>query len=166
MGTGPTPEEGRSTIDELLAAVDLTDRRLARPAPPAPACPHGMGNARSCVDCMNEVGLGAPPRKFVGPVRRWQDELPEATVALLVGFGNDIVRSGQNSADSANDYRGYVAQALVLLGEGTAWPDLDSNVKSGCRSFMRWAKAARPGTPAQQTALDTALQVLAAAGAR
>ena len=95
---------------------------------------------------MNEVGLGAPPRKAVGPVRRWQDELPEATVALLAGFGNDIVRSGQNSEDSANDYRGYVAQALVLLGEGTAWPDLDSNVKSGCRSFMRWAKAARPGT--------------------
>ncbi len=85
---------------------------------------------------------------------------------MLVDFGDDIVRSGHNSVDSAKDYRGYVDQALVLLEEGTAWADLDSNVKSGCRSFMRWAKTARPGSPARQAGLDTARQAFAAAGAR
>lgn len=134
--------------------------------PEAPPCPHGMGSAKSCVECMNEVGLGATPRRSVGNARRWQDELPEATVALLAEFGRDIVRLGQNTPDSANDYRGYVAQALVLLTEGTAWADLDTNVRSGSRSFMRWAEGARPATSAGQAALDSARHVFATAGAR
>ncbi len=166
MATGPTPDGQRSKIDEFLASVDLSDRRLMPLEPLAPPCPHGMGTAKACVECMNEVGLGARPRKTGGPVRRWQDELPEATVAMLADFGADIVRTGQNTVDSANDYRAYAAQALVRLAEGTAWADLDTNVKSGCRSFMRWAQTARPRSPARQAALDTARRVFETANAR
>jgi len=125
-----------------------------------------MGTAKACIECMNEVGLGAAARKATGPIRRWQDELPEATVGLLADFGNDIVRLGQNTRDSADDYRGYVAQALVLLAEGIAWADLDTNVRSGGRSFMRWAEGARSATAAGQAALDSARHVFATAGAR
>lgn len=125
-----------------------------------------MGTAKACIDCMNEVGLGAQPRRAGGAARRWQEELPEATVALLATFGQDIVRTGQNTVDSAKDYRVYVAQGLVLLAEGTPWTDLDTSVRSGCRSFLRWAKTARPDTGAGRAALETALGALERANAR
>lgn len=165
MSDGSEPDKVPSSIREFLAKVDLTDGRVRR-EPEPPPCPHGMGSAKSCVECMNEVGLGAAPRRTTGAARRWQDELDEATVALLVEFGKDIVRSGQNTPDSANDYRGYVAQALVLLTEGTAWADLDTNVRSGSRSFMRWAEGAHPATAAAQAALASAREVFARAEAR
>lgn len=116
---------------------------------------------------MNEVGLGsAQPRTGRGAVWRWQDELPEATITLLIEYNDAIVRARQNTVDSAKDYRGYVAQALVLLRAGTRWVDLDTNVKSGCRSFLRWASTAHPQRPALQAALNDALGTLKDAGAR
>lgn len=164
MDSGSRSDGQRRTIEDLLA-LDLSDQRR-RTEPPAPPCPHGMRSAKSCVECMEEVGLGSASRRATKPVRRWQDELPKATVAMLVDFADDIVRAGQNTADSAKDYRGYVAQALVLLAERTAWVDLDTNVKSGCRSFIRWAGTARPSDPARRAALEAARDAFASAGAR
>lgn len=125
-----------------------------------------MGSAKACVECMNEVGLGAVPRATRTQGRRWQDELPDATRAMLTDFGAHLVRTGQNTEDSADDYRGYVAQAVIRLGERASWDDLSSDVKAGCRAFIRWAPHARLTSIARQSACEAVMRVLEAADAR
>ena len=44
-----------------LAAVAIVAHLAALGHPSNAPCPHGMGRAGSCIDCMDEIGLGPAP---------------------------------------------------------------------------------------------------------